>query len=205
MMQTKTCNRCGKEKPVDEFYRHPAMSDGRLNQCKECKKNYQSEYGQSDAGKEADKRKYRKHKEKILARNRAYQQVHKEEIRLMQRRWIEENFEYVQQYKRTWYAANHEEVLARVRDYNQSERGRKTKEQYEKRNPEKVKARKAVDRAVRRGKLERLPCEVCGDEAQAHHDDYSKPLDVRWLCFRHHREEHGQVVVSLALAGASVE
>jgi len=36
--------------------------------------------------------------------------------------------------------------------------------------------------------------EVCGAEnAQAHHDDYSRPLDVRWLCDTHHRQHHGEL------------
>jgi hypothetical protein len=44
---------------------------------------------------------------------------------------------------------------------------------------------------LRRGKIERKPCEVCGDEkAQMHHEDYSKPLDVRWFCRKHHLELH---------------
>jgi hypothetical protein len=65
-------------------------------------------------------------------------------------------------------------------------------------NPEKYAARTAVGNAVRDGRLAKLPCEVCGSsESQAHHHDYSKPLDVRWLCFKHHREdEHGQVVTA---------
>jgi ribosomal protein S27AE len=34
-----------------------------------------------------------------------------------------------------------------------------------------------------RGKIIRQPCENCGDLfAEKHHDDYSKPLEVRWLC-----------------------
>lgn len=49
----------------------------------------------------------------------------------------------------------------------------------------------AVNGAIKRGDMERQPCEVCGvSPAQAHHDDYSKPLDVRWLCTLHHAEHH---------------
>lgn len=59
------------------------------------------------------------------------------------------------------------------------------------RNPEKRKAHHAVSNAVRDGRLERGMCEVCGcADVQAHHDDYSKPLDVRWLCIAHHNEAH---------------
>jgi len=47
-------------------------------------------------------------------------------------------------------------------------------------------------RAIKQGRLTRLPCEVCGtnEDVQAHHDDYNKPLDIRWLCRKHHREHH---------------
>lgn len=52
-------------------------------------------------------------------------------------------------------------------------------------------ARTKVSNAVRSRRLVKEPCEVCGSlEVQAHHDDYSKPLDVRWLCDPHHREWH---------------
>ena len=62
---------------------------------------------------------------------------------------------------------------------------------YEKRNPIKVAARLAVREVVRKGLMVPLPCEVCGSaKAQAHHGDYSKPLDVRWLCSTHHAEWH---------------
>ncbi len=34
-----------------------------------------------------------------------------------------------------------------------------------------------------RGKIKRLPCEICGSqESQMHHEDYDRPLEVRWLC-----------------------
>jgi len=51
-------------------------------------------------------------------------------------------------------------------------------------------ARSIANVAQRRGKLKRKPCERCGGRAQKHHDDYSKPLEVRWLCRRHHLEFH---------------
>lgn len=48
-------------------------------------------------------------------------------------------------------------------------------------------------RAIANGTLVKQPCEVCGAlKVEAHHDDYSKPLDVRWLCRIHHIEHHNR-------------
>ena len=50
-------------------------------------------------------------------------------------------------------------------------------------------ARRKLNLYVYYGKVKRQPCEVCGAQpAEAHHEDYSKPLDVEWLCPTHHRE-----------------
>lgn len=58
-------------------------------------------------------------------------------------------------------------------------------------NPDAKKAHCAVNNAIRDGRLKREKCFVCGKEkAEAHHDDYSKPLEVRWLCKKHHAELH---------------
>jgi hypothetical protein len=55
------------------------------------------------------------------------------------------------------------------------------------------KAREAVNKAIKKGLMIRLPCEVCGlAKSEAHHDDYSKPLDVRFLCRKHHLEHHAK-------------
>jgi ribosomal protein L37AE/L43A len=61
------------------------------------------------------------------------------------------------------------------------------------RYPEKEAARQAVAEAVRRGELVRQPCESCDgtDHIEAHHDYYERPLEVRWLCRRCHRNLHG--------------
>ena len=62
-----------------------------------------------------------------------------------------------------------------------------------KNNPGRYRAMTAVGNALRDGKLIRQPCEVCKDDkSQAHHDDYRKPLVVRWLCRKHHLETHGK-------------
>ncbi len=60
-------------------------------------------------------------------------------------------------------------------------------------SPLKYAARYAVCNAIRAGRLKRQPCEICSKKAQAHHEDYSKPLDVQWLCFKCHRKHHGQL------------
>jgi hypothetical protein len=57
----------------------------------------------------------------------------------------------------------------------------------------KGKAWAAVNRALRSGALARKPCEVCSHiTSQAHHDDYARPLDIRWLCRSHHRQHHNK-------------
>lgn len=57
-----------------------------------------------------------------------------------------------------------------------------------------VAAREAVAAEVQAGRLKREPCERCGEgKTQAHHDDYSNPLSVRWLCQKHHQEVHREI------------
>jgi Homeodomain-like domain len=60
------------------------------------------------------------------------------------------------------------------------------------RYPEKSIAQSKVAYAIRKGVLRSQPCETCGRfPADAHHEDYAKPLEVRWLCPVHHAETHG--------------
>ena len=57
------------------------------------------------------------------------------------------------------------------------------------RYPDRIKAREAAAWAVRSGNIPRRACEICRDQnVQLHHDDYSRPLEIRFLCSRHHRE-----------------
>lgn len=55
--------------------------------------------------------------------------------------------------------------------------------------PERIKARHKVSNAIRDGKLFKTACAVCGNiKVEGHHEDYSKPLEVIWLCRKHHVE-----------------
>lgn len=47
--------------------------------------------------------------------------------------------------------------------------------------------------ALQDGRLVRPDkCDICGDKRRvvAHHDDYAKPLEIRWLCFYCHKAWH---------------
>lgn len=132
----KICFKCGIEKDADQFYKHPAMKDGRLNKCIECTRD---DVSRNYALKRNQYRAYE------VGRNQAPQRK-------------EDKLRY--------------QADSRLRD------------------PQKCKARSAVANAKRNGRLVEYPCWVCGAKAQAHHRDYSRPLDVEWLCQDHHRQLH---------------
>ena len=80
------------------------------------------------------------------------------------------------------------------REYDRERGNRQTKElhdAYKKKYPTAHKARAMVAKAIREGKLFREPCQICKEEnVHAHHDDYAKPLNIRWLCAAHHSQWH---------------
>jgi hypothetical protein len=90
-----------------------------------------------------------------------------------------------------------------VRDYDrlrasQPHRVAKAKEiqtRWKAQHPERRAAQLQVQYALRKGTLQKTPCMVCGDKAESHHPDYSRPLDVVWLCPAHHKQAHALVSV----------
>ena len=126
----KRCFKCGVEKPIDEFYRHPQMGDGHLGKCKDCTKY--------------DMKVDRQTKPRV------------------------------REYDRQRSSLPHRKAL----------RERIAAEWAEK-YPERRKAQQAAGNALRDGKLKRPDaCEWCKQDKrlQKHHHDYSRPLDVMWLC-----------------------
>lgn len=101
--------------------------------------------------------------------------------------------------RRAWAAKrNREPIRARDRERAKTPERRaentRVSRAWRQRYPERARAHSAVAYAIRTGKLERGPCEregegTCNGKIHAHHDDYSKPLEVRWLCALHHGEE----------------
>ena len=88
--------------------------------------------------------------------------------------------------------------LESVRAYDRARGSRMTVDDlrnYRKKNPEKHRAHQLVRNAINRGDLVRPSvCESCDQNGyiEGHHDDYSQPLVVRWLCAACHKQHHAQ-------------
>jgi len=85
--------------------------------------------------------------------------------------------------------------IEKYRAYDRERGNRLPKEyshEYRAKHPKRYAATQAVARAIRSGVLIVGPCEVCNtlDNIHGHHKDYSKPLDVTWLCAAHHQQWH---------------
>jgi len=150
-MQSKVCFRCNQAKPIDSFYAHPGMADGRLGKCKECTK--------------ADTRANRE------LRKDYYQKYDRERANIPKRVAARKAHE-----KTDAYAKSHKRSTAKWLVSNRTRR----------------KAQIAVGNAIRSGLLARQPCHICGRDAEAHHPDYSRALDVVWLCSAHHARLHAE-------------
>lgn len=51
-------------------------------------------------------------------------------------------------------------------------------------------ARTRASHALLRGDIQRAPCPCGNPDAEMHHEDYSRPLEVKWLCRPCHVVEH---------------
>lgn len=92
----------------------------------------------------------------------------------------------------------------KVRDWEKNNRERYLKnhliasKKHEIKYPLEIAARRKAISAVYSGILKREVCIKCGDtKVQAHHEDYNKPLDVVWLCSKHHHELHKLLTIKI--------
>ena len=120
----------------------------------------------------------------------------KECIKAGVRRNRAKNIEYYREYDSNRAMLPHRVEMRKI--YSQTDAGKeahaKACRKERANNPQAYKAKTAVNNAVRDGRLDKPDsCSVCGDKhdwIHGHHDDYSKPLDVRWLCPPCHKEAH---------------
>jgi hypothetical protein len=117
------------------------------------------------------------------------------------RKYREANIEKVREYDRN--RPNHEkrrEINAR-RNRNKyhsdpafKQRSLKRRAAWIVKNNVKRQAHIQTGNRIKDGSLIKQPCEVCGClEVEAHHEDYSAPMDVRWLCRKHHAARHREI------------
>jgi hypothetical protein len=162
----KTCRLCGVAKPFSDFHKSKSNKDRLCNHCRDCASQLSKKYRQehADVLKENDRIRW------------ATDPDRRSSHRVASKKYYEKNIE-------------------KIKEYSRSEQGKKIRkkaiENYVVKHPHKKQAQQIVMIEVRAGRLKKQPCHVCGaQKAEAHHDDYSKPLDVRWLCRKHHREHH---------------
>ena len=92
-------------------------------------------------------------------------------------------------------ACKKEKLLSKYKtEQKYKDRRAKVIKTYIAKNPQKKSAQLQVQNSIRDGRLLRMPCTLCGNpKSEGHHEDYSKPLDVIWLCRKHHRERHKEM------------
>ncbi len=82
---------------------------------------------------------------------------------------------------------------ARAKTEKRKEHAARIFADWKKQNPERRAAQIALGNAVKTGRITPWPvCALpeCSDKPEAHHPDYSRPLDVVWLCAAHHKQAH---------------
>jgi hypothetical protein len=95
-----------------------------------------------------------------------------------------------------WAKANREKKRASNNAYHKKISGMRSERTaaYRASHPDRKAAHQAVQTAIRNRSLGKAACIVCGSEkSSAHHEDYSRPLDVVWYCHVHHMQRHAMI------------
>lgn len=163
----KKCKKCGEEKPLDGFYKNASHSSGYTARCRSCICAEAAAHRLEHVEAHRARDKARSKDPNRVAANRAYSVS---ERRRVQRKLYEQS----------------PDGAAKIRAQEA---------RYAAKNPGKISARAKARYHAAVGNIERRPCESCGETkgVQAHHHDYSKPLDVEWLCDVCHDKAHGKL------------
>ena len=110
------------------------------------------------------------------------------------KRYRKNNIETIREYDRERGKTEARRKQAKKYQQKHREEIQKYKIEWRKNHPKLAKAHNAVARAIAKKQLIQQPCSVCGIlQSEAHHPDYDAPLEVVWLCRKHHSELHNQI------------
>ena len=121
-----------------------------------------------------------KNREKLLKWDREWRKKNRDHVNYLKKLWRLKNLKKDKQCKRNWVLKNRAKV-------------NKHANEYKKLHPEKQKARMALFTAQQYGRIIKPKiCQGCfkKKELEGHHEDYSKPLEVVWLCIKCHAKLH---------------
>jgi len=109
-------------------------------------------------------------------------------------------YKRMKEMQRIWRETHREEKRESDKEYHRQRRAlgleNKTEEYriWRAKNPLAYKAQMILNYKIKSGEIKRGCCSVCGvEKAQGHHPDYTKPLEVRWLCPIHHAILHAKL------------
>lgn len=104
-------------------------------------------------------------------------------------KYYQENKDKFREYGRKRYERVPEDYNKRCKEYRLKypEKYKEITRRWREENPHKTKAHNSLHTALENGSIKKEFCSICGNEdVEAHHEDYSKPLEVVWLCKKHH-------------------
>ena len=132
MTNTKTCKRCGMEKPLERehFRLSKNHKDGFRSECKECARMISKEYREKNKEKiNSYQKEYRKiNTEQTSQSSKKYRENNKGKVKEMRENWEFNNKEKRSQYHKEWYQANKKRKRQNERKlYLKSEKHRKYK------------------------------------------------------------------------------
>ena len=112
------CNRCGKEKPINEFCFRKKEQQYR-NPCKECRKEYLKEYYAThlEYRKKYSSNYYQQNQQKVKDRVKRYALENEQKLRIKQKKYRELHKEDMHNYKVEYYKKNKEEIAQKSHDY----------------------------------------------------------------------------------------
>lgn len=169
-MCEKQCRKCGAVKPLDSFYKQSARTDGHASNCKTCSDTINREYVKRNA-------------EHIKAVRKVRNARNPEPARLRAKVWRLENPERNAESTKKWKSDNPERWYESAKKWYLA-------------NPEKKKVHRQLRKAVLKGEVIKVnTCQACGvidARIEGHHPDYSKPLEVIWLCRSCHQRLHAR-------------